>query len=145
MHVVTHLSYASFRSLASLHFGRICLNGDWGLPSADTRRKIPIFYVNKDASLTKTELQIWCVFWACISLSVMVVISSWTASMSLASRVRYWQRRSSCCRAMAMRRDRLCMQLMTDGSAFACRPEMKSSCFLKVIIMQRKKNVSVTL
>lgn len=144
MHVVTHLSYASLRSLASLHFGRICLNGDWGLPSADTRSKIPIFYVNKDVSLTKTKLQIWCVVWACISLSV-VVISSWTASMSLASRVRYWQRRSSCCRAMAMRRDRLCMQLMTDGSAFACRPEMKISHFLNVIIMQRKKNVSVTL
>lgn len=52
-------------------------------------------------------------------LSVMVVISSWTASISLASRVRYWHRRSSCCRAIAMRRDRLCMQLMTEGSALA--------------------------
>lgn len=49
-----------------------------------------------------------------------VVISSWMASISLASLVRYWQRRSSCCSAIARRRDRLCMQLMTDGSAFAC-------------------------
>uniref|UniRef100_A0A8C5EGH9 Uncharacterized protein n=1 Tax=Gouania willdenowi TaxID=441366 RepID=A0A8C5EGH9_GOUWI len=55
-----------------------------------------------------------------LGINVMVVISSWTASISLASLVKYWQRRSSCCRAMAMRRDRLCMQLMTDGSAFAC-------------------------
>ncbi|TNN79532.1 hypothetical protein EYF80_010114 [Liparis tanakae] len=42
---------------------------------------------------------------------------SWPSSaFSLSSSSRaYWQRRSSCCRAMAMRRDRLCMQLMTDG------------------------------
>ena len=55
------------------------------------------------------------------SLSVTLGISSCTASISLASRVRYWQRRSSCCRAMAMRRDSLCMELMTEGSALACR------------------------
>lgn len=65
----------------------------------------------------------WCVLGnvVCDSLSVMLVTSSCTASISLASLVRYWQRRSSCCRAMAMRRDRLCMQLMTDGSALACK------------------------
>lgn len=56
----------------------------------------------------------------CVSLSVTVVISSWTASISLASLVRYWHRSSSCWRAMAIRRDRLCMQLMTERSALAC-------------------------
>lgn len=59
------------------------------------------------------------------SLSVMVVSSSCTASMSLASLVRYWHRRSSCCRAMAMRLDRLCMQLITEGSALACRGQQR--------------------
>lgn len=55
------------------------------------------------------------------SLSDMADTSSWMARMSLASRVRYWQRRSSCCRTMAILRDRLCRQLITDGSALACR------------------------
>lgn len=76
----------------------------------------------------------------CHSLSVIVVTSSCTASMSFASRVRYWQRRSSCCKAMAMRRDRLCMQLITDGSALAWRrwqtPSVSISCPLCKIILQ---------
>lgn len=33
-----HLSYASFRSCASLHLGRICRKGDWGPPSAAGRK-----------------------------------------------------------------------------------------------------------
>lgn len=55
------------------------------------------------------------------SPSAMADTSSWMAKISLASRVRYWQRRSSCWRTMAMRRDRLCRQLITEGSAVACR------------------------
>jgi hypothetical protein len=53
--------------------------------------------------------------------------SSWSARISLASRVRYWQRRSSCCRTVAIRRDKLCRQFITDGSALACTPEVKHS------------------
>lgn len=53
--------------------------------------------------------------------------SSWSARISLASRVRYWQRRSSCCRTVAMRRDKLCRQFITDGSALACVREAKRS------------------
>lgn len=47
--------------------------------------------------------------------------SSCSARISLASRVRYWQRRSSCCSTVAMRRERVCRQPITDGSAWACR------------------------
>lgn len=44
-----------------------------------------------------SETEQRCGLWSVrISLSVMVVISSWTDSISLASLVRYWQRRSSC-------------------------------------------------
>lgn len=46
--------------------------------------------------------------------------SSCSARISFASRVRYWQRRSSCCSTVAMRRERVCRQLITDGSALAC-------------------------
>lgn len=76
--------------------------------------------MNDTDTETEPQISVNCeVREVCLSLSVMVVISSWTASISLASLVRYWQRRSSCCRAIAMRRDKLCMQLMTDGSALA--------------------------
>lgn len=57
--------------------------------------------------------------WAQNSLSDMADTSSWMAKISLASLVRYWQRRSSCCRTMAIRRERLCKQFITDGSALA--------------------------
>lgn len=46
--------------------------------------------------------------------------SSCSARISLASLVRYWQRRSSCCSTVAMRRERVCRQFITDGSALAC-------------------------
>lgn len=57
------------------------------------------------------------------SLSAMADTSSCSARISLASRVRYWQRCSSCCSAVAMRRERLCRQFITDGSALACSRE----------------------
>lgn len=57
------------------------------------------------------------------SPSAMADTSSCSARISLASRVRYWQRRSSCCSTVAMRRERLCRQFITDGSALACRRE----------------------
>ena len=55
------------------------------------------------------------------SPSAVADTSSCSARISLASRVRYWQRRSSCCSTVAMRRERVCRQLITDGSAWACR------------------------
>lgn len=69
--------------------------------------------------------------------------SSCSARISLASRVRYWQRRSSCCSTVAMRRERLCRQLITDGSALACgrhRMRLKGRIRAQVAHVQQRLN-----
>lgn len=59
--------------------------------------------------------------------------SSCSARISLASLVRYWQRRSSCCSTVAMRRERVCRQFITDGSALACGRDMWDSDAARVL------------